>query len=51
MFFERHEPVDSELLYMLRRCRHIKDLSVQARLNAGTVIDIMKLQHQNRLGA
>jgi len=50
MFFEKHEPVDADLLFMLRRCRHVQDLCVQARLSADTVIDVMNLQHQRRLG-
>ncbi|KAH3815899.1 hypothetical protein DPMN_144435 [Dreissena polymorpha] len=49
MFFEQHERIDAGLLFLLRRCRHLEDLCVQARLSADTVIEIMKLHHQNRL--
>lgn len=50
MFFEQHEFIDSDLLYMLRRCRRISDLCIQARLSAVTVVEIMKLQYHGKLG-
>ncbi|WAQ97129.1 hypothetical protein MAR_029819 [Mya arenaria] len=49
MFFEQHEHLDVELLFMLRRCRHLQDLSVLASISADTIIDIMNLQHQRLL--
>lgn len=50
MFFEHHEQLDADLLYMLKKCRRIKDLCIQARLSADTVVNIMKLQHRGKLG-
>lgn len=49
MFFEHHEHIDADLLYMLKKCRRIKDLCIQAHLSADTVVAIMKLQYKGKL--